>query len=220
MSEAIGQILPLALVVALSPIPIIGVVLMLSTPRARSNGPAFVLGWVVGLTLVGALLLVIADGAGGGSEGQPAGWATALRLALGALLIGMAARKWRGRTTEESAPKWMHTVEEFHPQRAAALAVGLSVVNPKNLVIVVAAVVAIAQTGIPAGQEAIAYAVFVLIATLGPGVPVAIYLAIGERSERVLGELRRWMSAHNAAIMAAILLLIGVKLIGDGISAL
>jgi hypothetical protein len=47
MGEAIGQSLPLAIGVALSPIPIIAVVLMLTTPRARSNGPAFVVGWLV-----------------------------------------------------------------------------------------------------------------------------------------------------------------------------
>jgi hypothetical protein len=47
MGEAIGQSLPLAIGVALSPVPIIAVVLMLTT--ARANGPAFVLGWLVGL---------------------------------------------------------------------------------------------------------------------------------------------------------------------------
>jgi hypothetical protein len=49
VGEAIGQSLPLAIGVALSPIPIIAVVLMLTTPRARADGPAFVLGWLVGL---------------------------------------------------------------------------------------------------------------------------------------------------------------------------
>jgi Sap, sulfolipid-1-addressing protein len=48
MSDAIGQVLSLGVGVALSPVPIIAVVLMLGTPRARTNGPAFVLGWVIG----------------------------------------------------------------------------------------------------------------------------------------------------------------------------
>jgi hypothetical protein len=39
MAEAIGQVLSLGVGVALSPVPIIAVVLMLGTPRARSNGP-------------------------------------------------------------------------------------------------------------------------------------------------------------------------------------
>ena len=46
MADAIGQVLSLGVGVALSPVPIIAVVLMLGTPRARVNGPAFLLGWV------------------------------------------------------------------------------------------------------------------------------------------------------------------------------
>ena len=44
MGQAIGQELVYAVGVALSPIAIVGVVLMLGTPQARSNGPAFVAG--------------------------------------------------------------------------------------------------------------------------------------------------------------------------------
>jgi hypothetical protein len=54
VGAAIGQSLPLAVGVALSPVPIIAVVLMPTTQRARANGPAFVLGWLVGLGVVGA----------------------------------------------------------------------------------------------------------------------------------------------------------------------
>jgi hypothetical protein len=43
MGEAIGQLPPFAVGVAVSPMPIVAVVLMLVTPRARSNGPAFLL---------------------------------------------------------------------------------------------------------------------------------------------------------------------------------
>ena len=41
--------LALAVAAAISPFPIIGVVMMLVTPRARSNGPMFLLGWLAGL---------------------------------------------------------------------------------------------------------------------------------------------------------------------------
>ena len=45
MGEAIGQVLSLGVGVALSPVPIIAVVLMLATPRGGSDGAAFLLGW-------------------------------------------------------------------------------------------------------------------------------------------------------------------------------
>ncbi|MBM2823822.1 MAG: hypothetical protein HW413_2568, partial [Thermoleophilia bacterium] len=62
MGQAIGDILPLAIGVAISPVPIIAVVLMLGTPQARANGPAFAAGWVAGLTIVGAIVLLLASG--------------------------------------------------------------------------------------------------------------------------------------------------------------
>jgi Sap, sulfolipid-1-addressing protein len=49
---------------------------------------------------------------------------------------------------------------------------------------------------------------------------VAIYFLMGARAEHVLDELKRWMASHNAAIMAVLCLVIGAKLIGDGISGL
>ena len=60
MGQAIGGSLPLAIGIAISPIPIIAVVLMLATPRARANGPAFLAGWLFGLGIVGAIVLALA----------------------------------------------------------------------------------------------------------------------------------------------------------------
>jgi len=63
MGKAIGASLPLAVGITLSPVPIIAVVLMLTSRRAKVNGPAFVLGWLIGLGIVGAIVLAVA-GAG------------------------------------------------------------------------------------------------------------------------------------------------------------
>ena len=106
----------------------------------------------------------------------------------------------------------------FTPGKAAGFGVLLSAVNPKNLLLAVGAAAAIAQTGIPAGEQAVALAVLVLIGTLGVGLPVALYFALGERSKRILERLKDWMSDNNGAIMAVLCLVIGAKLVGDGIS--
>ncbi len=223
MSDAIGQVLSLGVGVALSPVPIIAVVLMLGTPRARGNGPAFLLGWVIGLAVVGAAVLAASSGADASEDGDPATWVGVLKLVLGALLLLVAARTWRGRPRagEEAAlPKWMRTIDTFTPGRSVAMGVALSGVNPKNLLLTVGAAAAIAQTGVDTGEQAVALAVFIAVGTLGPGIPVAIYFAMGERAKRLLDDLKSWMGAHNAAIMAVLCLVIGAKLLGDGISAL
>jgi hypothetical protein len=74
MGEAIGQILPLAVVVAFSPMPIVAVVLMLVSARARVNGPAFVLGWILGVGVVGGIILAVSGPADASDNGQPATW--------------------------------------------------------------------------------------------------------------------------------------------------
>jgi threonine/homoserine/homoserine lactone efflux protein len=223
MADAIGQVLSLGVGVALSPIPIIAVVLMLGTPRARSNGPAFVLGWVVGLAVAGAVILLVSSGADASEDGDPATWVGVLKLVLGVLLLLVAARTWQVRPRgdrEAELPKWMQAIDRFTATRSIGFGALLSGVNPKNLILTVGAAAAIAQTGIPAGEQAVALAVFILVATLGPGIPVAIYFLMGERAERLLDGLKAWMAANNAAIMAVLCLIIAMKLIGDGISAL
>jgi threonine/homoserine/homoserine lactone efflux protein len=221
MGQAIGQVLSFAVGVTLSPLPIIGVVLMLATPRARSNGVAFVFGWVAALSILGTVVLLLASGGGASESGQPADWVNVLKIVLGVLLLGLALRQWRTRPhpgEQAALPKWMKSIDQFEPPKAAGLGVLLSAVNPKNLLLVVGAAAAIAQTGVSAGKQAVALAVFVVIGTLGPGAPVAIYFAMGERSKPLLDDLRTWLAQNNAAIMAVLCLVIGAKLIGDGVS--
>lgn len=223
MGDAIGQVLSFAVGVAVSPVPIIAVVLMLGTPRARSNGPAFILGWLVGLAVAGTIVLLVSSGADASESGEPADWVGVLKLVLGALLLLVALGQWRDRPrgdADASLPGWMRTIDRFTPGRAVAMGVALSAINPKNLLLTVGAATAIAHTGISTGDQAVALAVFVLVATIGPALPVAIYFLMGERATRILDDLKEWMGHNNAAIMAVLCLVIGAKLIGDGISAL
>ena len=220
IGAAIGQILPLAVGVALSPVPIIAVALMLMSQRARLNGPLFVIGWLIGLAVIGVVVLAVAGPGQASSHGQPATWVSVLKLVLGLLLLLVAVRQWHGRPRpghEVEAPKWMGAIERFSPGKAAGAGAVLSGANPKNLLLAVGAAAAIAQTGIGSGDQAIAYVVFALIATVGVATPVVMFFALGDRSQRILAGLRDWMGQHNAVIMAVICLIIGAKLIGDAI---
>jgi threonine/homoserine/homoserine lactone efflux protein len=223
MGEAIGQMLPAAVGVALSPLPIVAVVLMLVSRRGRVNGPAFVLGWIAGLAVLGAIVLSAASGADASDGGQPATWVSVLKLVLGALMLLVALKQWRGRprdASEVTTPKWMSALDTFTPVKAVGAGGLLSGLNPKNTLLAIGGAAAIAGTGIPAGEQAVAYAIFVVIATVGVGAPVVVSLVMGDRSRALLDSLKNWMGANNAVIMAVLLLVLGTKLIGDGISGL
>jgi hypothetical protein len=221
MGQAIGQVLSLGVGVAISPVPIIAVILMLVTARARVNGTAFLVGWLLGLAVVGAIVLLLASPANADDDGKPATWVDVLKLVLGLLLVLIALRQWRGRPhdgEEAPTPKWMGAIEAFTPQKALGAGAVLVAANPKNLMLAVGAAAAIAQTGISGGEQAVAYAVFALVGTVGVAIPVAIYFALGARAASILDRLKAWMGHNNAVIMAVLCLVIGAKLVGDAIA--
>jgi Sap, sulfolipid-1-addressing protein len=224
VGEAIGQSLPLAIGVALSPIPITAVVVLLTSSRARSLGPVFVLGWLLGLVVVGAIVLAVLGPSGAGSSGQRTRWVSWVLIVLGVLLLVEAMRRLRDRSgageDEVPLPAWMGALDRLKPAAALGGGVVLGGVRPKSLLLVVGGAAAIAQTGIAGGQQALAYAVFAVVATIGVGAPVVVYFAMGTRSAELLGRLKGWMRRNNAVILAVVLLVIGVTLIGDGIGGL
>ena len=215
MGQAIGDMLPAAVGVAISPIPIIAVVLMLVSPRGRTNGPAYLLGQVIGIFAAGAIVLLVAGGVG--DAGSSRTW---LPLVLGLGLLVLAAKQWRGRPQDDSpvTPKWMDAIDGFSPAKALGAGVVLSGLNPKNLILTLAAMAYVVAASLPAGEQAAAVLVFTVIGSLGVAIPVVMFFALGERSEPLLARLQEWMGRNTAVIMTVILLLIGIKLVGDAIS--
>jgi threonine/homoserine/homoserine lactone efflux protein len=218
LSDVIGGLLVAALAVAISPLPIVAVVLILGTPRARTAGPAFALGWVAGLVCVSLVVLLLV-GTGSGREHASVGW---LKIAIGALLVAMAARRWRKRPRHDQraeSPRWMAGLDRATPGRVALIGAALSGANPKNLALTLTAAASIADAGLGVGKEAIATAVFVLVGSTTIAGPVLFYLLDAERAERPLASIRRFMADNDAVIVMLILLLLGAKLIGDGLGS-
>jgi len=156
MGRALGDILPLAVAVAIFPVPIIAVVLVLGSDRGTAKGLAFVLAWCVGLTAVGGVVLVFAGVADASDEGEPATWVNVLLLGLGLLLLVAAVRQWRGRPSggeEARTPGWMRTIDEFTIAKAGGAGFALSALNPKNLLLTVAAAAEIAEVGLSGGRQ-------------------------------------------------------------------
>jgi threonine/homoserine/homoserine lactone efflux protein len=222
MGEAIGNMLPSAIGVALSPVPIIAVILMLGTPRARTNGPAFAVGWVLGLVVVSVIVLNVASGSSDPDSGASTtvDW---VLLVLGLLFLVMAAKQWQGRPRpgqEPVMPKWMSSVDSIAPGRALVLGAVLSGVNPKNLALTLAAAASIAQAGLDGVESAEVVAIFVILGSLTVVGPVVWFMVAGDGAARPLATVKEFMSDHNAVIMMVVLLVLGAKLIGSGISGL
>jgi threonine/homoserine/homoserine lactone efflux protein len=221
VGKAIGSVLPLAVAVAVFPVPIIAMVIIVGSERGKAKGFAFVFAWFVGLAAVGALTLGLAGALDASSSGGPATWGAAVLLLLGLLLVWLAIKQWLGRPRrgeQTSLPGWMQKIDDFGASKAAVTGFTLSALNPKNVLLVAAAALEIAEFGLPRGQQAVVLLVFVVLASAGVLAPLVLSVVLGERSGRLLEGIRGWMAQNNAVIMTVLFLLIGAKLIGDSIS--
>lgn len=220
MTAVIGELLPLALGILISPIPIIAAILMLLSPRARSTSVGFLLGWLIGIaaaTVAFTLLssLIPEDSS---SDSQPI--AGIITIVLGALLVLLAVRQWRSRPKsgeDPALPKWMAAIDTMTALRGLALGFALAALNPKNLIMAASAGTVIAAGDMNIGQTVAVVILFVIVAAASVMVPVVGYLLAAKRLAPLLESMRKWLLVNNAVIMAVLLLVIGVAQIGKGI---
>jgi threonine/homoserine/homoserine lactone efflux protein len=222
MGAVIGDLLPLAVGIAISPVPIIAVILILLSDRAAATGTGFLIGWVAGVVAVTVVVLALvgqADDTEGGGESSTL--SAVLDLVFGLLLLLLALRQWQGRPKNGEAgtmPKWMGAVTSFTFGQALGLGFLLAGINPKNLLLCLGAGTTIGAAGLSSGEVVVAVAVFTVLASITVGVPVIGYLIARDRMAAPLDRLRTWLTRNNAVVMAVLLLVLGVGLVGRGIA--
>lgn len=216
LGGALASVLTPAAAIAASPFTIIPAILLLLTPRAAANGGAFLVGWVLGL-VTAATAFVLLAGVVERVDNSPV-WLSWTRMLLGALLVGWGARLWFTRTKPKPTPAWMARISDATPRRAFRLAVILALANPKVLLLTVAAGLAIGSAELTGAETIVAIAVFTVVASLTVLVPLGLYLVLGERMLRPLSAARDWLERNNAAVMAVVLVVIGLQLVLKGAS--
>ena len=216
MSGAIGSLIPAAIGLALSPVPIIELILVLFSRRRVANTVAFVLALIV-LTIAAVALGAAGQSATQSSPGKTsAGMAIAL-VVLALLLLIVGAENWRNRA-DTSEPKAFQTIAGMGPAAAAFLALGATFVNPKNLVLLLAAGQTIGAA--TSGSKILLGCVFVLFATAPYTLAAGYALIGGPAANRKLDRARAWLVARNRLIMGVICLLLGPLLFVKGVAAL
>ncbi|BBY55478.1 GAP family protein [Mycobacterium koreense] len=217
--SALAALVPLALVVALSPITVIPAVLVLHTPTPRASGTAFAGGWLLGVGGLTAAFLAV-SGLLGGLHRTPPGWASWLRIVVGAALIGFGIYRWLTRERHTQMPRWMRSLTTLRPSRAAGVGVVVALARPEVLLMCAAAGLAIGSAGLPRGESWLAALFFVLLATFTVLVPIGGFVAAGPHLEEPLTRLKTWMEAQHAAMLAVVLVLIGAMVVYNGVHGL
>lgn len=222
MGPVIGEILPLAVGIAISPVPIIAAILMLLSPKAKGASVGFLLGWITGIVVAIVVFTLLSSVLPAQDESGSSLVRGVIKIILGALLLFLALRQWRGRPAEgeqATMPKWMSAIDSVTAGKALGLGFLLSAVNPKNLLMAISAGLIIGGAGLAVGQTVVVIVIFVLLAASTVLIPVVAYLIASERLAGPLDRLRAWLVNNNATIMAVLLLVIGVAVIGKGIGS-
>ncbi len=221
MVDVLGETFSFAIGVAVSPVPIAAAIVMLFTPKAKTNAPVFLVGWIIGLLLVGFVVLLVPGLEA--SNGEPSTTTGVVKGVLGVLLLAAGWAAWRkrpGPAETAEAPKWMAAIDSFGIGKSLGMGFLLSALNPKNLLLVAAAAATIAAAGLSGGDQTVALLVFTLIAASTVAVPVIGYLIVGERADESFANAKDWLIQNNSVVMAVLLLVFGVSLVGDALQIL
>jgi hypothetical protein len=207
------------LVIAISPFSVIPAVLVLQAPLPRPTSLAFLGSWLVGLAALTAVF-VASSGALTGLHGKPPAWASWLRIVIGVGLIGFGIYRWLTRHSHTESPKWMRSFATMTPRRAAITGLVLVVVRLEVLIMCALAGLAIGSSKLGVPADVILAAIFVAVAASTVAVPILAYAAAGHRLDNAMTGLKDWMERNNAALLAVILVLIGLMVLYHGVHAL
>lgn len=213
------ELIPLALVVAGSPLSVIPAVLVLHTSRPRPTALSFLTGWLIGLTALTVLFLQVSSLAGGRGD-KPPGWASWLRIVVGVALVVFGVSRWLMRHKSAHTPRWMQGLGKLTPLRAGVAGAALTVANPKVLFICAAAGLAIGTVGATSAQEWLGVVWFVAAAASTVALPILGYAVSGGRLDGPLTRLKDWMERQHATLVAVILVVIGLLVLYKGVHGL
>lgn len=223
MAQGISEMLTFAIGVAISPVPIMAVILMLFSSRAKVNGPMFLVGWAVALAVVSGVAYFISEAGNAATDSTVAEGVSWSQIVFGVLFLLLAGRSWRNRPapgTEPEMPKWMAGIDAFAPGKALGFGLLLAGVNPKNLLLAVGAGSALAVLGPSTTEAVVSLIVFVVVGSLTIAGPVLFYLLGGDRAKAQLDSVKGWLAVHNEAVMTVLFLVFGVSLIAKGVPPL
>jgi hypothetical protein len=221
MNEALAELLPLAIVIAVSPIPVLAVILMLLTERSTLNSAALLAGWALALAVIAGLVAALGVGSTEAGE-DPATGLVIAQLALAAVLLAGAVRRWRmhARGAGSRASRWLERLRAVGPAGALVLGFGLIALNPKDGLLTVAAGARLAEADPGSGATAGALAIFVVASSGTIAAPIAAELALGDRAEPILERSRAWLERNGNAAVAVVLLVLGLLVAVDALREL
>lgn len=220
MGAVIGSFLSAAVGIAISPMPIIILLLALFTTHARINALATTVGWFVGVFGLGTLVILLGIQP---STGTPSTTSGLINVAFGLLLLALAVQNYRKRPEPGEPvkePAWMAKIDTIAPPTLLGLTALLIAVNAKNTTMIITGALEISVADVSVGQQLVLLAIFSALACLPAIVITGAYLLFGDRIAPMLVRLRDWLQLNSATVMMLLFAILGTQTLGKGITIL
>ncbi|MEU4602628.1 GAP family protein [Kribbella sp. NPDC023972] len=217
----VGAVLPQAMAIALSPVPMVCIVLVLLAPQPVRAGLSFAAGWLGALAIAIGLVAWLTDAVAEDNGEAARDGVDLVQLAVGVLFAILAVRYWHRRPEPDVPPPRPAIVDRIVTLSAPALVVtGAAAVgaNLKNLPLVVSAGSYLGGAGLGPGSVIGAAAVFVTAASLTVLVPLVAVVVLGaDRSAQTLKSLETWLLTNLHTITIVLLVVLAAVMIGNGL---
>jgi threonine/homoserine/homoserine lactone efflux protein len=221
LAETASRILLFALVAALSPIALVSTLAVLTSRRGRSNGIAFVAGFVLGEAAAFLAAFLIGSAATADRE-ENEQVATALELAFGVALLAIAWPQRRysqpGAVSGRSRTKaLLDRLRGLRPGTAFALGTLLGVGGVKRLSITVVAGATVGIASLMPAEELALGALYVLVAGVLVWMPVGVYLVAGAHANDWMTRAEDWLTSNERRLTFFSTLVFGLLLTSDAL---
>ncbi|PBA23872.1 hypothetical protein BB737_26985 [Mycobacterium avium subsp. hominissuis] len=207
-----------ALVVAVSPVPIVvSLVLLIHNDRPYSSSVAYLLGRLVSLTVL-TTAFMRAPRLFDDLVGPAPPWGDWVVIGVGAALVAFGAWLWWRRAHGTGRPGWDGGVGTITPAAAAAIGMLPMLANPKVLAASAAVGTQIATSRLTALSAVVAVAYYAVLATSTVAAPVVAYFVVGPRIDPHLERIRCWIQDRHRALAAITVALVGFAVVLYGFS--
>lgn len=214
------HLLPLALALAFSTVPILAALVILLSPNGPRSALPFLVGWVIGMfavVLLATLLAQTVPKARLPRRQQETIGTLEIIVGVGIILIGVFTLLRQRRRAEETIPKWLKSIEKIGPWSSFGLALLLNI-RPKSLLLAIASGLALrADTNDP-GEALLAIAIYTLIGSSTVTIPIIAYIASPKKVQPRLADGREWLVRNGEVITSVILMFVGAIIIAVGIA--
>ncbi len=215
MNAAI-QLIPYALIAALSPLGVAATVTVMRTGRLQAFG--FALGVVVGQLLACALLVALgAVTISGRTKAHPT-FQGFLALGLGVALLVLAVVVRRHpeslkRSSSGRSHAALDRLRRVHLLTASGLGLLLGIGGPKRLVLTALASAVIAAAGTSGSDKAALVVWYGLLATALVWLPVVAFLLLGDLVIARLDRALEWLALQRSTVTVYTLVVVGLVLV-------